>query len=126
VARSFLERKVASSTGHSETHAAHDAAEELVWLRHLASELGDCVDYASPLFSDNAGVVSQSTKQINHGSAKHYRVAQAAIRQYGDIDIIKICKVDSADNTADILTKALPRSLFHKHRARLMGPQCPA
>jgi hypothetical protein len=47
VARSFLERKVASSTGHSETHAAHDAAEELVWLRHLASELGDCVDYAS-------------------------------------------------------------------------------
>jgi hypothetical protein len=126
VARSFLERKVASSTGHSETHAAHDAAEELVWLRHLASELGDSIDYASPLFSDNAGVVKQSTKQVNHGSAKHYRVAQAAIRQYGDDKAIKVCNVDSADNTADILTKALSRVLFFKHRARLMGPQSPA
>jgi hypothetical protein len=125
VARSFLERKVASSTGHSETHAAHDAAEELVWLRHLAAELGNCVDYASPLFSDNAGVVKQSTKQINHGSAKHYRVAQAAIRQHGDDKTIKVLNVASLDNTADILTKALPRVLFFKHRARLMGPQRP-
>ena len=76
VARSFLERKVASSTEQSETHAAHDAAEELVWLRHLACMLGDDVDYPSPLFSDNAGVVKQSTKQVNHSSAKHYRVVQ--------------------------------------------------
>ena len=89
-------------------------------------ELGDCVDYASPLFSDNAGVVNQSTKQVNHGSAKHYRVAQATIRQHGDDKTIKVSHVDSADNTADILTKALPCLLFFKHRARLMGPQRPA
>ena len=125
MSRSFLERKVATSTGHSETHAAHDAAEEIVWLRHLAAELGEDIDYVSPIFSDNAGVVGQSTKQVNHCSAKHYRVAQAAIRQHGDDKSIKIKHVASADNTADISTKALPKLLFFKHRARLMGPQQP-
>jgi hypothetical protein len=125
VSRSFLERKVATSTGHSETHAAHDAVEEVVWLRHLAAELGEDIDYVSPIFCDNAGVVQQSTKQVNHCSAKHYRVAQAAIRQHGDNKSIKIENIGSVDNTADISTKALPKALFFKHRARLMGPQHP-
>ena len=123
IASSQLERKVATSTGQSETHAAHDACEEGIWLRHVASELGASVNYPIRLFNDNSGVVKQSTKQVNHTAAKHYRVTQAFIRQQTDNGMIEVEQVASAENTADILTKALDRVLFFKHRANLMGPQ---
>ncbi len=126
IASCHLERKLATSTGQSETHAAHDACEEIVWLRHIASELGDDVDYPILLRNDNSGVVKQSTKQVNHTAAKHYRVTQAFIREQVNEGLIKIEQVASAENTADILTKALGKVLFQKHRTNLMGPQEPA
>ncbi len=70
--------------------------------------------------------MKQATKQVNHTAAKHYRVTQAFIRQQTDVGLIKVEQVASADNTADIMTKALDRVLFNKHRANLMGPQEPA
>ncbi len=126
IASCHLERKLATSTGQSETHAAHDACEEIVWLRHIASELGDDVDYPILLRNDNSGVVKQSTKQVNHTAAKHYRVTQAFIREQVSEGLLKIEQVASAENTADILTKALGKVLFQKHRTNLMGPQEPA
>ncbi len=122
IASCHLERKLATSTGQSETHAAHDACEEIVWLRHIASELGDDVDYPILLCNVNSGVV----KQVNHTTAKHYRVTQAFIREQVNEGLLKIEQVASAENTADILTKALGKVLFQKHRTNLMGPQEPA
>ena len=116
---------MATSTGQSETHAAHDACEEVIWLKHIASELGDDVDYPILLLNDNSGVVKQSTKQVNHTAAKHYRVTQAFIREQVNEGTLKIEQVASTSNTADILTKALGKLLFQKHRANLMGPQEP-
>jgi hypothetical protein len=123
IASCHLERKLATSTGMSETHAAHDACEEIIWLRHIAYELGDDVDYPILLRNDNSGVVKQSTKPINHTAAKHYRVTQAFIREQVNEGLLKVEQVPSADNVADILTKALSKVLFQKHRATLMGPQ---
>ena len=123
IASCHLERKLATSTGQSETHAAHAACEEIVWLRHIASELGDDIDYPILLRNDNSGVVKQSTKQVNHTAAKHYRVTQAFIREQVNEGLLKVEQVPSADNVADILTKALPKVLFQKHRGNLMGPQ---
>jgi hypothetical protein len=125
IASQHLERKIATSTGQSETHAAHDAVEEIVWLRHLAEELGDVIDYPILLRNDNSGVVKQSTKPINHTSAKHYRVAQAFIRAECNNGHVRIGQVNTKDNVPDILTKALDRIQFCKLRINLMGPQEP-
>ena len=57
---------------------------------------------------------------------EQYRVTQAFVREQVNEGLLKVEQVPSADNTADVLTKALAKVLFQKHRANLMGPQGPS
>ena len=120
---SKLERKVATSTGQAETYATVDVAKEVVWERHLLSDLGFPQSKATPVHTDNDGVLTQATKAINHAGAKHYRLGQAYVRQLGTSNVIEVKGISTRDNAADIFTKALPASSFIKHRYTIMGPQ---
>jgi hypothetical protein len=77
------------------------------------------------IVTDNDGVFKQSTKTINHTAAKHYRMAQAYIRQKGEDQSIKVEQIDTKNNASDMMTKALHAPLFNRHRYRIMGPQLP-
>ena len=119
----FLEKKVCTSTGQAETYAFMSLCKELVWLRHLLQELGYTQKDASVGLCDNDGVINQSTKTINHTTAKHYRIAQAFIRQLCRDDVITAVAVDTHNNSADLFTKALAFQAFARHRLSIMGPQ---
>ena len=81
---------------------------------------------ASKAWTDNDGVLIQSTKAINHTGAKHHRIAQHMIRQLNDGHVMKTGYVNTDANGADFLTKALAAGPFQKHRMTTMGPQkCP-
>ena len=121
--KSKLERKICSSTGHSETYAAVAICKEVVWLRGLMAELGYAQAEPTVVASDNAGVVSQSTKVINHTAAKHYRIAQAYIRDLVAQLMVIVVGRGTLDNESDIFTKALGRALYIKHKLEIMGPQ---
>ena len=123
VYRSWLERKVADSTGHAETHSTHSLCKQVQWNRVLQEELGVPVRYPVELKVDNQGVVKQAKKAINHTSAKHYRVAQAVIRDDTANKLIEVPYVHTSENPSDMFTKALPRESFERHRAVVMGPQ---
>jgi hypothetical protein len=120
---SKLSKKVATSTGQAETHAYVELCKEIVWDRHLFAELGFPQRYATPAFTDNDGVITQSTKAINHTSAKHYRIGQAYVRQLNRDQVIDVRRVPTDENHTDTLTKPLARILFEKHRLAIMGPQ---
>ena len=125
-ADSKLERKVSTSTGQSETYAFQSLAKEVIWQRLILSELGYPQLAPTPIYTDNDGVVTQSTKAVNHAAAKHYRIAQAFIRQLDHDKIIKAMPIDTSDNGADLFTKALAAKPFIKHRHEIMDPQgCP-
>ena len=106
-------------------------------LRFGKSAKGRCVD-SSPCWwyaatSDecdgighcyNQGVHIQSTKAINHATAKHFRVSQAFIRGFkGEDGSIHVNKIGTNDNHSDFFTKALCVELFRKHRDVVMGPE---
>ena len=59
------------------------------------------------ILTDNQGVLIQSEKSVNHSVAKHYRIAQAFIRQLVCSGVVKGSDVRSGDNCADIGTKPL-------------------
>ena len=81
---------------------------------------------ATDAWTDNDGVLKQSSKAINHSRAKHYRIAQAMIRQLNADQVMKTRYVKTDENAADFLTKALPTKAFQAHRLTTMGPQdCP-
>jgi hypothetical protein len=120
-----LERKICTSTQHSETYALGAACRDIEYVRLLLANLGEPQEGPTTLRTDNQGAYNQSSKQVNHATAKHFRVTQAYIRGLGDRDVVRVDKVSSADNHADIFTKPLAYAAFARHRAALMGPQAP-
>jgi hypothetical protein len=124
MASSKLERKISTSTGQAETYAMVSLVKELVWGRHLLQELLHAQEEPSVALTDNDGVLKQSTKAINHTTAKHYRIAQAYIRNHNGTSVA-VGGVDTSKNPSDIFTKALHAAPFLRHRAALMGPQVP-
>jgi hypothetical protein len=119
------ERKIASSTQQAETYALASMVKSTIWLRQLTHELGVTPKGPTVQLTDNRGVYLQSSKQVNHAAAKHFRIAQALIQNLQD-DVIKVDTVDTKDNGADFFTKgSIPKVAFYKHRLAVMGPQEP-
>jgi len=124
--KSKLQKKNTSdSTGMAETYAVHETLKEIQWTRLLLEEIGLPQHGHTVVDVDNAGVVKQSKKMINHAGAKHYRIAQAVIRElcYGPEQIAELDLVPSKLNSSDIFTKPLGGKLFRRHRLAVMGPQ---
>ena len=120
-----LDRKISTSTGQAETYAMQSLVKDVVWARGLLRELGVPMTGPTPLRTDNDGVLKQSTKVINHTVAKHYRIAQAYIRQHVYDETVEVRGEDTSDNEVDMFTKALLAPLFMKHSGPIMGPQSP-
>jgi hypothetical protein len=118
-----LVKCIQTSTGHSETTAAAAWCKEEVSARVQLREFGLAEQGRVHCLVDNAGVVKQAVNTTNHAQAKHYRVAQAYIRQLCDDEEVLMEKCDTDDNPADFFTKALDRGPFEKHRYFIMGPQ---
>ena len=121
--KSSLEKKISTSTGQAETYALASLVKDVVWTRQLAHEMRRNMSGPTTLDTDNQGVHIQSTKAINHATAKHFRVAQAYIRSKGEDGSIRVNKIGTNDNHSDFLTKALCSELFRKHRDVVMGPK---
>ena len=122
---SMLERKVSTSTQQAETYALAWGIRDVLWLRTLLHEIGVPVLCPTRVDTDNQGVFLQSSKQVNHATAKHFRISQAFIRQVGEDGFCDVEKIDTKLNHSDIFTKALNPELFRIHRAAIMGPQAP-
>ena len=121
-----LDKKIHTATQAAETHALASMCKDTIWLRQLLHELGFKQGEATPQDTDNRGVYLQSTKQVNHAVAKHFRIAQAFIRNLSDRGVVTVGKVGTENNGSDMFTKALSKEPFFRHRLKTMGPQdCP-
>lgn len=120
---SALDRKIATSSQQAETYAMASLVKDLVWTRHLLSDLKHPMTGPTPTATDNHGVKQQSSKAVNHSKAKHFRVAQAYIRSKFDDRTIEVVEIDSKDNAADLLTKPLAAEPFARHVLTILGPQ---
>ena len=122
-----LERKLATSTQQAETYALTSMIKDTIWLRQLLHELGLTQKGPTPQRTGNNGVYLQSSKQVNHAAAKHFRMSQAFIRNNHDDGIVRVDKVHTTKNESDMFTKAsMAKDAYLKCRLATMGPQeCP-
>ena len=112
---STKQKSIATSTVEAEFMAASHAVKELAWLQGFLEELG-----VSPgsitLYCDSQGCIANLRNPINSKYTKHIAVrfhfAREAIAK-GQVDIRWI---SSAQNVADMMTKALPKGSFSEHR----------
>jgi hypothetical protein len=112
---------VALSSCEAEYVALSQAAQELVFLRGLLSDLGVVSEQPPVLFGDNQGAVALASNPIAHKRTKHIDVRHHFIRQLVEGKALSIQYVPTADNRSDVFTKNLPRPAYYVNLSFIAG-----
>ena len=97
------------STTEAEYMALTEAAKEGIWLKGLVSDLGLHHDQAT-VYCDSLSAICLAKDQVHHERTKHIDVRYHFLRSEKRI---KVKKVGTADNPADMFTKPVPQSNFN-------------
>ncbi|CAL4063890.1 unnamed protein product, partial [Meganyctiphanes norvegica] len=108
--RSCKQNLLATSSCEAEYIALHEAANEALFLRQLFSELTKSSMQQVNIFGDNQGAISLAKHAHYHRKTKHIAIKFHALRDYVANKSIKLLYIPSAQNIADMFTKALPNA----------------
>jgi transposase InsO family protein len=105
--------KKQSTTAQSSTEAEYmagaEAVKEAIWWRSFMKEIGHNMSLPTPLFMDNKGSISLAENPDHHARTKHIDVKYHLIREHVERGTVALHYVQTSNNVADVLTKALPR-----------------
>ncbi len=113
-AKSFKERLVAQSSCEAEVYALVEAAKFIVWLRFLLAELGLEQKGPTVMYEDNEAVIELVNNPTMHARTKHFRIRQYMLRDLKERNVIDVLPIDTNENLADMLTKALNENAHSK------------
>ena len=125
---SRLQTEISLSTTEAEYIALSTACRELLPMRSLFIELGKYLqcrditpDVKCTLFEDNVGAETlakapKMSPRTKHIATKYHHFRYAVKRGF-----LKITRVDTSDQLADILTKAVPLPVLEHLRPGIMG-----
>ncbi|GKB78067.1 retrotransposon protein, putative, ty1-copia subclass [Tanacetum coccineum] len=104
----------ATSSTDAEYIAAFDASKEAVWIRKFIYGLGIVPTIKEPIsmYCDNTGAIAIAKDDGITKGARHFHAKVHYLRETIKLGNVKIEKVDTDDNLADLFTKALA---FPKH-----------
>ncbi|CAL1379039.1 unnamed protein product [Linum trigynum] len=88
--------------------ALTEAAKEGIWLKGLVGDLGLHYDQAV-VYCDSLSAICLAKDQVHHERTKHIDVRYHFLRTEKRI---KVKKVGTADNPADMFTKPVPHGKF--------------
>ena len=109
--KATLQSVVAQSTTEAEYIAISEAGKELIWLKGLFAELSGG-DSCIKLFSDSQSAICLTKDQMFHERTKHIDIKYHFIRDQIEKGKLKVCKISTHDNLADMLTKPVPVAKF--------------
>ena len=139
--RSQKQKSVSLSTCESEYMAASEAGKEAVWIMRVYKEDFGYTDLSVPtygdlsekefegaqpltIFEDNQGTIDLSRKPgALHKRSKHINIRYHWIRERIASGELKLSKIDTSLNTADIFTKATSNQTFVFLRDKLVHPR---
>ena len=109
--RATLQSVVALSTTEAEYMAICEACKELIWLKGLYAELcgvKSCID----LYCDSQSAIYLTKDQMFHERTKHIDIKYHFVRDVIEEGKLKVCKISTHDNPADMFTKPVPGAKF--------------
>jgi len=110
---------VATSSCEAEYMAASEAVKDLLHVYFLTKEI-TTVAQPMPLHVDNAGALYMADNPVNNKRTKHIDIRYHHVRDWVEKKTIELVKVPTADNMADIFTKALPKPKFEDFTNKLL------
>ncbi|PNX59385.1 putative copia-type protein, partial [Trifolium pratense] len=107
--RSKKQHVVARSSAEAEYRVMASAACEMIWLKGLLMTL----------FCDNQAAMHIATNPVFHERTKHIEVDCHFIRRQVQNHVIQTAYTRSHDQLADVFTKMLPSTQFHRLLSKL-------
>ena len=98
--------------------ALTEAVKEALWMKGLVSELGFKQDQVI-IHNDSQSALHLAKHQVFHERSKHIDVKLHFVRDVVNSGKVKVVKVSTEENPADMLTKALPGVKF-EHCLKLL------
>ena len=115
------QRVVVLSTCEAELYAEAAAIQEVLWVRGILQELGLGVLTGSMVYGDNQSAIAVSKNGVKGERTKHVDVKYHFVTETVEQGGVKLKWVPTAEQEADIFTKALAAPVFEKFRAALMS-----
>jgi len=109
--RATLQSVVALSTTEAEYMAICEACKELIWLKGLYAELCG-VESCISLHCDSQSAIYLTKDQMFHERTKHIDIKYHFVRDVIEEGKLKVCKISTHDNPADMMTKPIPVAKF--------------
>ena len=107
-----LQSTIALSTTEAEYMAVTEGVKEVIWLKGLLTEISDC-DGPIDVHCDSQSAIHLAKDQMYHERSKHIDVRFHFVRQVVSRGVVKIVKIATAHNPADMLTKPLSVAKFN-------------
>ena len=99
------------STTEAEYMAIAEVSKEIVWLKGLFAELCG-VDSCIDLFCDSQSAICLTKDKMFHDRTKHSDVKYHYVCDVVTQGKLKICKISTHDNPADMMTKPVHVAKF--------------
>jgi hypothetical protein len=109
---------VSTSSSQAELYALYEAALDLVYLRSVLAEMSLLDSGPSTLYCDNETAiysVMEGSRMETRQLSKHASVKLLKLRELIDFGHIRLDRVSTTDNVADIMTKALTAPSLRVH-----------
>jgi len=120
--KSRLQTLTSLSTQQAEFVGLCNTVKLVLSLRALLMDLGEVQLGPTPIHVDNQGVIKVGCNPTeNHGGSKYYLTKKYFVRDHVQTRAVELLYVPTKDNTADILTKPLPKAALMKLRSQLLG-----
>ena len=107
---------LAQSTTEAEYVATVNQA---IWLRRILADLHMEQKEPTQILVDNQTTISISNNHVFHGRTKHFKIKLFFLRETQREGEVKLIYCRTEDQSADILTKALPMTRFEVLRNKL-------
>ena len=91
-----------------------------MWARGFCAELGNVQEDPTALMVDNQNVLTLVQNLLSSNKVRHITRRELIVREREASGDIKVVKVYTLDNIADIFTKVLDRDPFTKLRKGVM------
>lgn len=103
----------------AEYRALRKVVTEVVWLTRLLADMGLSITAPVPIFCDSQAALHIARNPVFHERTKHIEVDCHYVRDVLSSGLIVLEHVSSADQLADVLTKALTGVPHHKLLCKL-------
>lgn len=110
---------VAKSSTEAEYVALSEAVSECEWMKKLLIEMKIDCNQPIPIYEDNTSCIKIAEEPREYKRMKHIDVKYMFVRDHVEKGEYSINQVSTENQTADIMTKGLGKTLFVKHRNEL-------